>query len=71
MVLTMSIRKEDVYRFIEKMNEDDSKLAYKVLQSISQNTKNKRSEVIESDYGELNQGELTALADVIKEGTVD
>ncbi|WP_163970611.1 hypothetical protein [Oceanobacillus halotolerans] len=67
----MSIRKEDVYRFIEKMNEDDSKLAYKVLQSISQNTKNKRSEVIESDYGELNQGELTALADVIKEGTVD
>lgn len=71
MTTHLSIRKEDIYKLIDQMNEEETSLAYKILKSIIKDKNKNFSELLEADNTPLDQDEKEALAKMVKEDTVD
>lgn len=68
----MSIRKEDVHELVDKMDQTETTIAYKLLKKILMKQFEDETVLsIEADNEPLNEGEQKELAEVIKEDTID
>lgn len=64
----MSVHKADLYKLVEKMNEKETELAYKIFQKIINNKD--INDIAVADNTPLTSEEKAELAEVIKEETV-
>ncbi|RWR14070.1 hypothetical protein QNH23_08325 [Siminovitchia fortis] len=67
----MSIRKEDVYKLVDQMDEDETEQAYEMLKLLLSKKGKGLYELAEADNTPLDEEELKELTDVIKEESVD
>jgi predicted transcriptional regulator len=70
-VIKLSIKKEDVYRLIDELDEYETQRAYDFLKRLISSKNKKQQKLIEADNSPLDDNERRDLEEILKEDSVD